>query len=142
LYKLARRNDKNAVFLSNWIGHNTVKSKQQNSTENPKETPQTCTKIPKIKTAIGFVKSQKSVDCQGVQSQSDNKSEVICQPTNIFSDKMSKPASNQLEDQAENHMLPKNSCGNLEMDYTKDIPTKVDCLDADSKVQDFSDAPS
>ena len=74
-YKLARRSGKNTMILSNWTGHikECIISKQQKSTANAVETSM---KIPKIKqqTLSGFIKRQKSVDRQVIQSQSDSKS--------------------------------------------------------------------
>ena len=117
-YKLARRSGKNTMILSNWTGYikECVISKQQKNSANAEENPQTSMKIPKIQqqTLSRFIKSQKSVDHQVIQSQSASKSEVIYQPSTISSKisskEMSKPASNQIGDEADCHISPNISC--------------------------------
>ena len=79
-----------------------------------------------------------------MQSQSDSKSKVSYQPSTICSNEMSKPVSNQIEDQADYHMSP-NVNSSMGCINSKDIPPKVsiedESINADNKVQDFYDAP-
>ena len=151
-YKLARRSGKNTVILSNWTGHikECIISKQQKSTANAEENPQTSMKIPKIKqqTLSGFIKSQKSVDCQVIQSQSDSISEVSYQPSTISSKisskEMSQPASNETGNEADCYIPPNVSCVNSAIICINSNDTSSEVsksFNADNKVQDFCDAP-
>ena len=80
-YKLARRKTKNTILMSNWTGHikECVELKYQKGVTDTEENPQT---IMKQQTLSGFIKSQKCVDHQATQSQSDSKSNVNHQPSN------------------------------------------------------------
>jgi len=135
-YKLAHRKEKNTILLSNWTGH-IKECVEQKSATDAEENPQS---IMKQQTLSGFIKSQKSVDHQVTQSQSDTKSEVSHEPSSIsskISSKEMRPASNQSGDKTDCHVSLTTS-GNLAMDSNDEV---AESFNATNEVQDFCDAP-
>ena len=88
------------VEVARTTGHikECVISKQQKSTANAEETSM---KIPKIKqqTLSGFIKRQKSVDHQVIQSQSDSKSEISYQNYDLDHQEANIPEESELNPQ-------------------------------------------
>jgi len=143
-YKLARRKTKNTILMSNWTGHikECVELKYQKGATDTEENPQT---IMKQQTLSGFIKSQKCVYHQAIQSQSDSKSNVNHQPSNasisskIFSKEM-RPLIPVSGDTADCHVSPTTSSGNLAIDSNGEVSESESF--STNEVQDFCDAPS